>query len=85
MWVDYAKAYNSVLHSWISEFLSLLKKVHPDVLKFMTIVLGLWKTEWLLNNISLGNVNIRRGIIQGNSFSPLLFITSLISLSILLK
>ena len=61
IWVDYAKAYDSVPHSWILECLSLFK-VYPAVLKFMTIVMSMWKTELFLNNTSLGNVDIRRGI-----------------------
>ena len=84
IWEDYAKAYDSVPHSWILECLSLFK-VYPAVLKFMTIVMSMWKTELFLNNTSLGNVDIRRGIFQGDSFSPLLFIMSLIPLSVLLK
>ena len=36
-------------------------------------------------NESLGEVDIRRGIFQGDSFSPLLFVVVLIALSIILN
>jgi len=84
IWVDYAKAYDSVSHSWILECLTLLK-THPSLLRFMDTVMNEWKTELYLSNTSLGYVDIRRGIFQGDSFSPLLFIISLIPLSVLLR
>ena len=47
--------------------------------------MNMWKTELFLNNTSLGFVDIRGGIFQGDSFPPLLFIMSLIPLSALLR
>ena len=44
-------------------------------------------TEWFLlyvNNTSYGDIKIQRGIFQGDSLSPLLFIVALIPLSFLL-
>ena len=44
-----------------------------------------WRTELIACNESLGEVDIRRGIFQGDSFSPLLFVVVLIPLSIILN
>ena len=41
--------------------------------------------ELIACNESLGEVNIRRGIFQGDSFSPLLFVVVLIPLSIIVN
>lgn len=44
-----------------------------------------WKTLLTLNGRSLGDIEIRRGIFQGDSLSPLLFVLSLAPLSALLN
>jgi len=57
IWVDYAKAYDSVPHSWIMECL-ILFKIHPSVVRFMDTVMNMWKTKLFLNNTSLGYVDV---------------------------
>ena len=47
--------------------------------------MSLWCTELTLNNMSLGLVNINRGIFQGDSLSPLLFTVILFPLTIVLR
>ena len=44
-----------------------------------------WKTELILGDINLGEVNINRGIFQGDSLSPMLFIISMIPLTLVLR
>ena len=44
-----------------------------------------WRTELIACNESLGEVDIKRGIFQGDSYSPLLFVAVLIPLSIILN
>ena len=44
-----------------------------------------WRTTLMSNGQILGDVNIRRGIFQGNSLSPLLFVACLIPLSVILR
>ena len=44
-----------------------------------------WRTELMAGGQTLGIVNVRRGIFQGDSSSPLLFVVSLISLSMVLR
>ena len=45
----------------------------------------LWKTQLYHGQENLGNVNRKRGIFQGDSFSPLLFVITLIPISRVLK
>ena len=44
-----------------------------------------WRTILTSNNETLGEVEIKRGIFQGDTLSPLLFIMVLIPLSMILK
>ena len=44
-----------------------------------------WKTQLTANGADLGTVQIKRGIFQGDSLSPLLFVTSLIPVTIILR
>ena len=44
-----------------------------------------WRTELSSGGVRLGDVNIRRGIFQGDSLSPLLFVLSLIPLTLVLR
>ena len=44
-----------------------------------------WRIKIIACDENLGEVDIRRGIFQGDSFSPLFFVIVLISLSIILN
>ena len=44
-----------------------------------------WKTMLMANGEVLGEVEIRRGIFQGDSLSPLLFVVAMIPLTMLLR
>ena len=44
-----------------------------------------WKTELFVYGQSLGQVNMKRGICQGDSLSPLLFVLCMIPLTLLLR
>ena len=83
-WIDYRKAYDLVPHSWILEMLRMTK-VARNVEGLLRKSMGDWKTVLTSNGAELGEVDIRRGIFQGDSLSPLLFVLVMIPLSVLLK
>ncbi|CAB4018066.1 Hypothetical predicted protein, partial [Paramuricea clavata] len=76
--------YEMVPHSWIVECMSTFK-IAANVRTFMESSMENWKTELTSSGESLGNVNIRRGIFQGDSLSPLIFVMCMIALSLILR
>ena len=84
MWIDYRKAYDMLPHSWILESLQLTK-VAKNIKDLLEGSMPDWKTVLTANGETLGEVSIRRGIFQGDSLSPLLFIVAMIPLTMLLK
>jgi hypothetical protein len=83
-WIDYQKAYDSVPHSWILEMLGKVK-VAGNVEGLLRRSMRDWKTLLTSNGEGLGEVDIKRGIFQGDSLSPLLFIIIMIPLSIIIR
>ncbi|CAB3978867.1 Hypothetical predicted protein [Paramuricea clavata] len=83
-WIDYRKAYDMVPHSWIVECMSMFK-IAANVRTFVESSMENWKTELTSSGESLGNVNIRRGIFQGDSLFPLIFEMCMIPLSLILR
>ena len=83
-WIDYQKAYDMLPHSWIIQTMELTGMA-ANVISLMKRSMQTWNTrlEYLGEEIAV--VDIRRGIFQGDSLSPLLFITALIPLSVLLR
>ena len=86
-WIDYRKASDSVPHSWIIKTLELYK-VSPEIVNFMKVNMKNWKTTLLLRHatgtLTSRLIEIRSGIFQGNSLSPLLICLALAPLSNLL-
>ena len=84
-WIDYKKAFDSVPHEWIERSLELFKK-SPKVVGFLKHNMKNWETQLILKHESgilmSDNINIKRGIFQGDSLSPLFFYISLIPLSL---
>ena len=83
-WIDYRKAYDFVPHSWILECLDMLG-IADNVRSFLEKSMKKWKL--LLSSIgsNLSEVDVNRGIFQGNSLSPLIFVIYMIPLSLLLR
>ena len=71
-------------HSWILECLKMVG-VDEKVITMLENSMGQWKVMLTADGNNLGNINIRRGIFQGDSLSPLLFVISLIPLSLILR
>ena len=72
-WIDYRKAYDMVPHSWIVECLQLFG-IADNIRDLLVNSMKKWRTELTSCSEVLGEVNIRRGIFQGDSLSPLLFV-----------
>ena len=83
-WVDYKKAYDIVAHSWIIECLDLFG-VAENIKSLLVNSVEKWKVMLCLGNSELVEVEIKRGIFQGDSLSPLVFVLALIPLSLILR
>ena len=83
-WIDYKKAYDMIPHSWILECLKMVG-VDEKIITMLENSMGQWKVMLTADGNNLGNINIRRGIFQGDSLSPLLFVISMIPLSLILR
>lgn len=79
-WIDYKKAYDMVPHSWIKEVVDLLG-VAGNIGGLLSSSMSGWKTQLMGGTEVLGTVDIKRGIFQGDSLSPLLFVMIMIPLS----
>ena len=83
-WIDYKEAYDMVPHSWIIECLDLLW-VAEDIKSLLVNSMDKWKVMLWLGYCELGKVEIKRGIFQGDSWSPLVLVLALITLSLILR
>ena len=83
-WIDYKKAYDMVPHSWIVECLDLFG-VAENIRTLLVNSMEKWKVMLCAGNLELGEVDIKRGIFQGDSLSPLVFVLALIPLSLILR
>ena len=68
-WLDYRNAYDLVPHSWISECLEIVG-IATNIRKFLSDSMQSWKLEQTSSDERLGDVHIKRGIFQGDSFFP---------------
>ena len=83
-WIDYKKAYDMVPHSWLKEIMRMMG-VSDNVERLLSKSMGQWCTELESGGKVLGTVRIRRGIFQGDSLSPLLFVMVMTPLTMILK
>ena len=83
-WIDYKKAYDMVPHSWIIECMQIFG-IAGNMSELITRSMGGWTTELTSGDKVLGEVGIKRGIFQGDSLSPLLFVLALIPLTLVLR
>ena len=82
-WIHYKKAY-MVPHSRIIECLDLFG-VAENIKSLLVNSMEKWKVMLCSGNSELGELEIKRGIFQGDSLSPLVFVLALILLSLILR
>ena len=63
----------------------MIGQLPPNVIALLKSTMIDWKTELISGDTNLAGVNINRGIFQGDSLSLLLFILSLIPLTLVLR
>ena len=83
-WIDYKKAYDMISYSWNIECLDLFE-VAEDITSLLVNSMEKWKVMLCSGNSEFGEVEIKRGIFQGDSLSPLVFVLALIPLSLILR
>ena len=83
-WVDYKKAFDMVPHDWIIECMNIYGCPN-NITQMLKGSMENWRVNLTANSKNLGEVKISRGIFQGDSLSPLLFVMALIPLSNLLR
>ena len=83
-WIDYKKAYDMVPHSWILKCLEMVGAA-KNMISIISNSMMNWKTVLTSRGTALGQVDIRRGIFQGDSLSPLLFVVIMLPLTLVLR
>ena len=83
-WIDYKKAYDMVLQTWIIKCLKMYKISH-EVINFIEKTKKTWKVELTAGGKSLAETKIQRGIFQGDALSPLSFIIAMMPLNHILR
>ena len=82
-WIEYKKAYDMVPHSWILKCLEMVRGA-KNLITVISNSMANWKTVLTFGGTDLGQVDIRRGIFQGDSLSPLLFVLIMLPLTLVL-
>ena len=83
-WIDYQKAFDSFPRSWVEKSIALVG-VNSKIVRFCKLSMEKWNTRLFLKTkqevMQSQPIQIRRGIFQGDSLSPLLFCIALIPLT----
>ena len=83
-WIDYKKVYDFMPHSGIIECMQMAG-IADNVINFIQKSMDQWKLSLTASGEDLGDVEAKRGIFQGDSLSPLLFVVSMFPLSLILR
>ena len=73
-----------VPHSWILKCLEMVGAA-KNIISTISNSMVNWKTVLTSGGTVLGQVDIKRGIFQGDSLSPLLFIVIMLPLTLVLR
>ena len=83
-WIDYQKAFDSVPHSWVEKSIALVG-VNSKIVRFCKLSMEKWNTRLFFKTkqevMQSQPIQIRRGIFQKDSLSPLLFCIEFIPLT----
>ena len=82
--IDYKKAYDMIPKSWIISCLKMYK-ISNEVINFTEKTMKTRKVELIAGGRRLTEPKIQRGIFQGDSLSPLLFIIAMMPLNHILR
>ena len=82
-WIDFKNVYGMVPHSWISECLEMFG-LENNVQDFLNNSMKSWKLDLNALGEKLGEVDIRKGIFQGDSLFRL-FLLCMVPLTWLLR
>ena len=83
-WIDYKEAYDMMPHPWIKKCLTIFG-VAENIKGVLNECVEKWCTDVTCGGTNLGRVKMRRGIFQGDSLSPLLFVLALTPLTMVLR
>ena len=79
-WIDYRKAYDLVPHTrWVNECMEMFG-IAENLRKFLQMSMQQWRMPLTENGEDLGEINVKRGIFQGD-----MFVLSMVPLSLILK
>ena len=84
MLIDVKKAFDSIEHPYLIECIEKFN-LPPWIYPFLKSTISRWKVEIRLENKKLLEKEIKRGILQGDSLSPLLFVLCMDPLSPMLN
>ena len=73
-WIDYKQTYDMIPQSWMIQCL----KISGEVIKLIENTMKNWRVELTAGGKFLTEVKIQREIFQGDTPSPLLFVTAMI-------
>ena len=79
-WIDNKKVYDMVPKTWIINCLKMYKISH-EVINFIEKTMKIWRVEFRAGGRRFAETMIQRGIFQGDSLSPLLFIIAMMPLN----
>ena len=83
-WINYRKACELASHSWVNECMEMFE-IAENLRSFLQKSMQQWRLSLTANGEGLGELNVKRGIFQGDSLSRLLFVMSMVPLSLILK
>lgn len=87
-WIDFQKAYDFTSHEVVCEVLRWLN-VHHNIRVTLRDLMSKWHTKFHINTrgktVISDAVQLKRGILQGDSLSPILFCITLLPLTVRLR